>query len=52
MTLWDQLGGRTWSQRANAQPGDGSGPPRRRQSRRRKLAQARRRPAPPPPVRD
>jgi hypothetical protein len=45
MTLWDQLGGRTWSQRADAQPADGSGPPRRRQGRRRlKLVRARRRP--------
>jgi hypothetical protein len=44
MTLWDQLGGRTWSQRAGSEPPDGAGPPRRRQGRRRKLVQVRRRP--------
>ena len=44
MTLWDQLGGRTWSQRAGSQQPDGPGPPRRRQGRRRKLVQPRRRP--------
>jgi hypothetical protein len=43
MTLWDQLGGRTWRQRTDAQA-DGSAPPRRRQGRRRKLVQPRRRP--------
>jgi hypothetical protein len=43
MTLWDQLGGRTWNERADSQQADGAGPARRRQVRRRKLAQPRRR---------
>jgi hypothetical protein len=42
MTLWDQLGGRTWKERADSQQADGAGPARR-QVRRRKLAQPRRR---------
>jgi hypothetical protein len=44
MTLWDQLGGRTWSQRADVRSPDGAGPPRRPQGRRRKAAELRRRP--------
>jgi hypothetical protein len=43
MTLWDQLGGRTWSQRAGSQQPDGSEPPRRRQVHRRKLVRPGRR---------
>jgi hypothetical protein len=42
MTLWEQLGGRTWGERAGSQP-DGPGPSRRRRNRRRKPAQLRRR---------
>jgi hypothetical protein len=43
MTLWDQLGGRTWNERAGSRQADGTDPARRRQVRRRKLAQPRRR---------
>jgi hypothetical protein len=43
MTLWDQLGGRTWNRRAGWRQPDAAGPPRRRQARRRKLVQPGRR---------
>jgi hypothetical protein len=43
MTLWDQLGGRTWNRRAGWRQPEGAGPPRRRQARRRKLVQPGRR---------
>jgi hypothetical protein len=41
MTLWDQLGGRTWGERAGSPPG-GLGPRRRRAGRRRGPALLRR----------
>jgi hypothetical protein len=40
MTLWDQLGGRTWSQRAGPRAADAK-PARRRPSRRHHLARSR-----------
>jgi hypothetical protein len=43
MTLWDQLGGRTWNRRAGWRQPDTAGQPRRRQARRRKLVQPARR---------
>jgi hypothetical protein len=44
MTLWDQLGGRTWNRRAGwRQPEDAGPARRRRQARRRKLVQPTRR---------
>jgi hypothetical protein len=42
MTLWDQLGGRTWNRRAGWRQPEDAGP-RRRQGRRRKLVQPARR---------
>jgi hypothetical protein len=43
MTLWDQLGGRTWTRRAGWRQPAGAEPARRRQARRRKLVQPARR---------
>jgi hypothetical protein len=40
MTLWDQLGGRTWSQRAGPRSA-GTTPARRRPNRRHQLARSR-----------
>jgi len=39
MTLWDQLGGRTWRQRAGPRPADAE-PGRHRPSRRQQLARS------------
>jgi hypothetical protein len=52
MTLWDQLDGRTWNERADPQQADGTGRARRRQVRRRKLTQPRRQSRGAPRVRD
>jgi len=41
MTLWNQLGGRTWGERSGSRP-EGPGPTRRRRNRRRSPAPLRR----------